>query len=53
VDETDQPSIGAGEVAAGPLAAAIANAVTHALGVRPRHLPLTPDRLLQLIHSQN
>jgi nicotinate dehydrogenase subunit B len=53
VDATDQPSIGAGEVAAGPLAAAIANAVTHALGVRPRHLPLTPERLLQLIHSQN
>ena len=53
VEATDQPSIGAGEVAAGPLAAAIANAVTHALGVRPRHLPLTPDRLLQLIHSQN
>jgi CO/xanthine dehydrogenase Mo-binding subunit len=53
VDAADQPSIGAGEVAAGPLAAAIANAVTHALGVRPRHLPLTPDRLLQLIHSQN
>jgi len=39
VDATDQPSIGAGEVAAGPLAAAIANAVHHALGVRPRHLP--------------
>lgn len=53
VEATDQPSIGAGEVAAGPVAAAIANAVTHALGVRPRHLPLTPDRLLQLIHSQN
>jgi len=53
VEATDQPSIGAGEVAAGPLAAAIANAVTHALGVRPRNLPLTPERLLQLIHSQN
>ena len=53
VNAADQPSIGAGEVAAGPLAAAIANAVHHALGVRPRHLPLTPDRLLQLIHSQN
>jgi len=53
VDSSDHPSIGAGEVAAGPLAAAIANAVHHALGVRPRHLPLTPDRLLQLIHSQD
>lgn len=53
VDAADQPSIGAGEVAAGPVAAAIANAVNHALGVRPRHLPMTPDRLLQLIHLQN
>jgi len=53
VDAADQPSIGAGEVAAGPLAAAIANAVNHALGVRPRHLPMTPDRLLQLMHSQD
>ena len=52
VEASDQPSIGAGEVVAGPLAAAIANAVHHALGIRPRHLPLTPDRLLQLAHSQ-
>lgn len=35
----DEPSLGVGEAAAGPTAAAIANAVAHALGIRPRHLP--------------
>ncbi|WP_408594741.1 molybdopterin cofactor-binding domain-containing protein [Limnohabitans sp.] len=52
VDDLAQPSLGAGEVAAGPVGAAIANAVVHALGVRPRHLPMTPDRLLRVIHAQ-
>ncbi len=52
VDDPEQPSLGAGEVAAGPVGAAIANAVVHALGVRPRHLPMTPDRLLRVIHAQ-
>ncbi len=52
VDDPAQPSLGAGEVAAGPVGAAIANAVVHALGVRPRHLPMTPDRLLRVIHAQ-
>ena len=52
VDDPKQPCLGAGEVAAGPVGAAIANAVVHALGVRPRHLPMTPDRLLQVIHAQ-
>ena len=52
VDDPAQPSLGAGEVAAGPVGAAIANAVVHALGVRPRHLPMTPERLLRVIHAQ-
>ena len=52
VDDPAQPSLGAGEVAAGPVGAAIANAVVHALGVRPRHLPMTSDRLLRVIHAQ-
>ena len=52
VNDPAQPSLGAGEVAAGPVGAAIANAVVHALGVRPRHLPMTPDRLLRVIHAQ-
>ena len=40
------PSVGAGECAMGPTAAAIANAVFRALGVRVRDLPLTAARIL-------
>lgn len=47
----DQPSLGAGEAAQGPVAAAIANAVADGLGVRVRSLPLTPDKLLQAVHA--
>lgn len=45
----EAPSLGVGEAAAGPTAAAVANAVAHALGVRARHLPLTAERLAQRI----
>jgi len=38
-------ALGAGEVATGPTAAALANALAHALGVRVRRMPLTPDRI--------
>jgi CO/xanthine dehydrogenase Mo-binding subunit len=41
----DLPSVGAGEAAQGPTAAAIANAVYDALGVRVRDLPITPERI--------
>jgi CO/xanthine dehydrogenase Mo-binding subunit len=51
LDRPDQPSLGAGEAAQGPVAAAIANAVADALGVRVRSLPLTPDKLLQAVHA--
>ena len=51
LDRPDQPSLGAGEAAQGPVAAAIANAVADALGVRVRHLPLTPDHLLRAVHA--
>lgn len=47
----DAPSLGIGEVAAGPTAAALGNAVAHALGLRARHLPLTPDRLERLVQQ--
>ena len=43
---TDNPSLGIGEAAQGPTAAAIGNAVTAATGVRIRDLPLTPERVL-------
>lgn len=41
------PPLGAGEASLGPTAAAIANAVFDALGVRVRDLPLTPERIIQ------
>lgn len=41
----DQPSLGVGEAAQGPAAAAIANAVSHASGLRVRQLPLSPERI--------
>jgi CO/xanthine dehydrogenase Mo-binding subunit len=38
--------LGVGEVAAGPTAAAIGNAVSHALGARIHDLPLTRERVM-------
>jgi CO/xanthine dehydrogenase Mo-binding subunit len=45
LDRPGEPALGAGECAAGPTAAAIANALHDALGLRMRHLPLTPERI--------
>lgn len=42
---TDAP-LGVGEATAGPTAAAIGNAVSHALGARIRDLPLTRERIM-------
>ena len=41
VNSKDETPLGAGEATAGPTAAAIGNAVSHALGARIRDLPLT------------
>jgi CO/xanthine dehydrogenase Mo-binding subunit len=41
----DHPPLGVGECAAGPTAAAIANALANATGLRVRDLPLTEQRL--------
>jgi CO/xanthine dehydrogenase Mo-binding subunit len=49
--KTDFPSVGAGECAMGPTAAAIANALHDALGVRVRDLPLTPERIAVAINA--
>ncbi|NKE64818.1 molybdopterin-dependent oxidoreductase [Ramlibacter sp. RBP-2] len=46
IDRPDMPSLGAGECSAGPTAAAIANAVHDALGVRMRFMPFTADALM-------
>lgn len=43
----DQPWLGVGEGVTGPTAAALANAIHNALGVRVRDLPLTPERIVQ------
>jgi len=45
------PSIGAGEAAQGPTAAAIGNALAAAVGVRVRDLPLTPEAVVQAIEG--
>src|SRR5882757_5712374 len=42
----DQPALGVGESASVPSAAAIANAIFDATGVRFRELPFTPERIL-------
>jgi nicotinate dehydrogenase subunit B len=46
LDRPDLPSVGAGEIAAGPTAAAIGNALADAVGVRVRDLPLTAERVV-------
>ena len=45
LQHAEEPSVGAGEAAQGPTAAAIANAVRDAIGVRVRELPLTAERI--------
>ncbi|MGA3000094.1 MAG: molybdopterin cofactor-binding domain-containing protein [Acetobacteraceae bacterium] len=45
----NEPTLGMGECTFGPTAAAIGNAVKHALGVRIRDMPLTRDRIAAAI----
>ena len=51
VSRPEEKPVGAGEAAHGPTAAAIADAVFHALGVRVRDLPLTRERILAAMAS--
>ncbi|AWS48718.1 xanthine dehydrogenase family protein molybdopterin-binding subunit [Streptosporangium sp. 'caverna'] len=46
IDRPDEPSVGSGEAAQGPTAAAIGNAVAAAVGVRVRDLPITAERIV-------
>ncbi len=46
LDRPDLPSVGAGEVAQGPVAAAIGNALAAAVEVRVRDLPLTAEAVV-------
>jgi CO/xanthine dehydrogenase Mo-binding subunit len=45
IDRPGEPYLGSGEAAQGPAAAAIANAVFDATGVRLRDVPFTPERV--------
>jgi CO/xanthine dehydrogenase Mo-binding subunit/aerobic-type carbon monoxide dehydrogenase small subunit (CoxS/CutS family) len=51
VDAPGEAETGAGEVAQGPVAGAIGNAVADAVGVRVRDLPLTRERVAQAIQE--
>jgi nicotinate dehydrogenase subunit B len=51
IQRPDSEPLGAGEAAHGPVAAAIANAVFDALGVRVRNLPITRDSLIAAMES--
>ena len=46
INTRDETPLGVGEVTAGPTAAAIGNAVSHALGARIRDLPMTRERIM-------
>ena len=46
-----EAEVGAGEVAQGPVAGAIGNAVADAVGVRVRDLPLTRERVARAIEE--
>jgi nicotinate dehydrogenase subunit B len=49
IDAPNEPALGLGEVAQGPTAAAIGNAVARALGARIRDLPLTRERIAKAL----
>jgi CO/xanthine dehydrogenase Mo-binding subunit len=51
LDYPDEPPMGAGESASVPSAAAVANALFDALGVRMREVPFTPERVLKALKS--
>lgn len=46
INRPQEESLGAGEGMTGPTAAAVGNAVAHAMGVRVRDMPLTPERIV-------
>ena len=46
INRVDEEPLGAGETPTGPTAAAVNNAIAHALGIRLRELPLTRERIV-------
>jgi CO/xanthine dehydrogenase Mo-binding subunit len=51
VDGAGNPTLGLGECSCGPTAAAVGNAVAHALGVRIHDMPLTRERILKSLNE--
>ena len=51
INRPEHESLGVGEGVTGPTAAAIANAVYNAMGVRVRDLPLTPERIVSAMDT--
>lgn len=51
IENPGDPSLGAGEVAAGPTAAALANALSHALGIKFRDMPFTTENVMKTIEN--
>jgi CO/xanthine dehydrogenase Mo-binding subunit len=49
VDGAGHPALGVGECSCGPTAAAVGNAVAHALGVRIHDMPLSRERILKAL----
>jgi xanthine dehydrogenase YagR molybdenum-binding subunit len=50
-DHVPGGGVGIGEISTLPVAAAVANAIHHAIGQRPRQLPIRPDRVLALLEA--
>jgi CO/xanthine dehydrogenase Mo-binding subunit len=51
IDRPGQPFLGTGEAAQGPAAAALANAVTDAVTLRVRDMPLSPEKVKAVLRS--
>ena len=49
INMPNERPLGVGEGSQGPTVAAIANAIAHATGKRPRDLPFTPDKIRALV----
>jgi CO/xanthine dehydrogenase Mo-binding subunit len=52
INRPDMPALGGGEPSSAPIAAAIANAIFDAVGVRLREVPFTPKRVLAALQKQ-
>jgi len=52
INRPEMPALGGGEPSSAPIAAAIANAIFDAVGVRLREAPFTPDRVLAALQTK-